>query len=280
MNEVAILGAGELGGAIADALARRDTAREVRIVDEGSIAAGKALDIMQSSPIEGFATRVSAAADVTAAAGAAIFVVADRARGGEWQGEAAVALLNRLAQIGSRGLIVCAGATQREMVDVGVRELHIAPARLFGCAPEALASAARAIVAVEADASPNDVALTVMGVPPSHVLLPWEDAAIGCAAATSVLDVPTRRRIAARVAVLWPPGPLALAAAAVKAIDAVLGRSRARVSCFVGPGTIGRVPMRTIALPVRLGQDGVAEVELPALTVADRVALDNALADV
>jgi malate dehydrogenase len=279
MNEVAILGAGELGGAIADALARRDTAREVRIVDEGSVGAGKALDIMQSSAIERFATRVSAATDVTAAAGAAIFVIADRARGGEWQGEAALALLNRLAQIGSRGLIVCAGAMQREIVDVGVRELHIPPSRLFGCAPEALASAARAMVAVEADASPRDVALTVMGVPPSQVLLPWEDAAIGGAAATSVLDVPARRRIAARVAVLWPPGPLALAAAAVKAIDAILGRSRARVSCFVGPGTVGRAPMRTIALPVRLGQDGVAEIDLPVLTVADRVALDNALFD-
>src|SRR5262245_3871780 len=48
MQEVAIVGAGELGGAVAHVLARRDAVRSIVLADEsGRVAAGKALDIAQ-----------------------------------------------------------------------------------------------------------------------------------------------------------------------------------------------------------------------------------------
>ena len=60
-------------------------------------------------------------------------------------------------------------------------------------------------------------------------------------------------------------------------IDALSGRTRTLVSCFVGPeDTIGR-RARTAAMPVRLRSDGIAAVVLPPLSVVDRVALDNAM---
>ena len=60
MREVAIVGAGELGGLVAHALARRNAADVVRLIDDtGHIAEGKALDISQAAPVEGFATVVS-----------------------------------------------------------------------------------------------------------------------------------------------------------------------------------------------------------------------------
>src|SRR5262245_59807229 len=66
MQDVAIVGAGELGGNLAHALARRDVVRSIRLIDgAGSLAAGKALDIMQSAPIERFATEVAGATDVS-----------------------------------------------------------------------------------------------------------------------------------------------------------------------------------------------------------------------
>ncbi|MGH2604781.1 MAG: malate dehydrogenase, partial [Dehalococcoidia bacterium] len=71
MSFVAVVGGGALGGAIGHALALRDRVPEVRFVDaEGSIARGKALDILQSSPIDCFSTRVSAADSLGAVAGA------------------------------------------------------------------------------------------------------------------------------------------------------------------------------------------------------------------
>jgi malate dehydrogenase len=278
MDEVVIIGAGELGGALAHALARRDIARAIRLVDEtGRVAAGKALDIAQAAPIERFATELSGSADVSAAAGAAIVVLADRVGKGEWQGEDGLMLLKRLAHIAAGAVVICAGSSQRELVERGVRELHMTRARLLGSAPEALAAAARAIVALETNGSPGDVALTVLGVPPAQMVIPWDDATIGGFSAARVLDEPSRRRIAARLRALWPPGPYALAIATVKTIDAIIGRSRQLLSCFVAADTSAGTRQRTAALPVRLGPSGIEDVVLPGLSVHDRVALDNAI---
>src|SRR3984893_955872 len=277
--DVAIIGAGELGGALAHALARRDIARAIRLVDEtGRVAAGKALDIAQAAPIERFATELSGSADVSAAAGAAIVVLADRAGKGERQGEDGLMLLKRLGHVVAGGaVVVCAGSSHRELVERGVVELHMPRARLFGSAPEAAAAAARAIVALETNGSPGDVALTVLGVPPAQIVIPWEDATIGGFSATRMLDEPTRRRVAARLRALWPPGPYALATATVKTIEAIIGQSRRLLSCFVAAGTSARTRQRAAALPLRLGRSGIVDVVLPGLSVHDRVALDNAI---
>lgn len=278
MRDVAIVGAGGLGGALAHILARLDVASTVRLIDESrGVAAGQALDIMQASPLEGFTTSVSGSADLATAAGAALIVLADRAGHGEWQGDDGMAMLQRLLRIGSRSLILCAGAEQRQLVERGVRELGFARTRLFGSAPEALAAAVRALVALETNGSPADVALTVVGVPPSHVVVPWEDAAIGGFAATGVLDEPARRRIAARIGPLWPPGPYALAWAAARAVESAGERSRRLFSAFVAPDDNGGRRTRAAALPVRLGRDGLLEVATPVLTVHDRVALESAM---
>lgn len=278
MRDVVILGAGELGGTLAHVLARTDTACSIRLIDDaGQVAAGKALDIMQASPIEQFATHVIGKTDLAATAGAHVIVIADRAAGGEWSGDEAMLMLKRLHTSSGPAVIVCAGASHRELVERGVRELGYPREQLFGSAPEALASAMRALVALEVNGSPHDVALTVLGVPPSHVVIPWEDATIGGLAAARMLDEPSRRRLEARVGPLWPPGPIALAAAATKAIQGVFGRSRQRVCAFVAPDDSAGRRVRTAALPVALGPSGIARVHLPALNVHDRVALDNAM---
>src|SRR5471030_2283172 len=94
MHDVAIIGAGELGGELAHALARRDATRAIRLIDEaGRVAEGKALDILEGAPIEGFTAELSGTTDVTTAAGAAIIVIADRARAGAWGIEEGLLLL-------------------------------------------------------------------------------------------------------------------------------------------------------------------------------------------
>jgi malate/lactate dehydrogenase len=79
------------------------------------------------------------------------------------------------------------------------------------------------------------------------------------------------------VTTLWPPGPYALAVAAAKIIDVVLRRSERLVTCFVAPDDSAGTRMRTAALPVRLGDTGVIDVVLPAMSVRERVQLDNAV---
>src|SRR5205823_13264416 len=114
-------------------------------------------------------------------------------------------LLKRLSNLNPRLIVVCAGAGQRDQVERGVRELRLSRNALIGSAPEALAAAVRAFVALETNGSARDVALAVLGVPPSHVVVPWEEATIAGLAATSMLDEPMRRRLASRVEALWPP---------------------------------------------------------------------------
>lgn len=278
MREVAIIGGGELGGALAHSLARRNVVRTIRLIDEkGGIAEGKALDIAQAAPLEGFAVALSGSADIMEAAGASVIVVADRAGGTEWQGEDGLMLLGRLTHLAAASVIVCAGAMQRELVERGVRELHIPRASILGSAPEALAAGARALVALELDASPGDIALSVVGVPPGHLVVSWEDATLCGIALARTCDEPARRRLRARVAALWPPGPFALGTAAAKVIEALCGRSRRLACCFVAPDDSAGIRTRAAALPVRLGAGGIIEVVSPSLTAAERVALDNAM---
>jgi malate dehydrogenase len=280
MREVAIVGAGDLGGALAHQLARRDLAQTVRLIDEsGRVAEGKALDIAEAAPIDAFSTRLRGTTDLSRVAAASVVVVADRfGSGGEWQGEEALMLVRRLAAVSAQAIVVCAGASQRDVVERGVSELKLARTRLFGSAPEALAGAARALVALAADGSPRDAALAILGVPPSHTVVAWEDATFAGMRLTGLLTEPARRRLALQIAALWPPGPHALAAAAVKVIEAVAGRSRRTASCFVAPDRTAGVRTRTAAFPVRIGPAGITEIVMPQLSAAEQVALENAMA--
>lgn len=277
MQDVAILGAGDLGGSLAHVLARREVVSRIRLIDaSGQTASGKALDVMQASAIGGFSTTVVGSPDLSTAAGAQVIVVADRMGGGEWQGDDGLELLRQISRIARASVVVCAGAGQRELVERGVRELGFHRDRLFGSAPEALASALRALVALEANESPKDVALAVLGVPPAHAVVAWDDATIGGIAATRLLDEPTRRRLVSRVALVWPPGPYALATAAAEGISAIAGRSRRRLSCFVAPDDGQGRRARACALPAQLGPDGIRDVQTPPLGANAQVALDNA----
>lgn len=276
MDLVVVLGAGELGGLIAHALAKRSVAPQICLVDEkGRVAEGKALDIMQAAPIERFATRVSGSTDLLRAVGAEIIIVADRAGQSEWAGDEGARLLARLRDIVPSAFLLCAGASQRELIDRAARELHVDRRRMLGTAPEALAAGARALVALSLNASPRDIALTVIGDPPAHTIVAWDSGAHAGRPLIRLLDEPSRRRLSAQIVALWPPGPHALAACAAQAIDALSGRTRSVMSCFVAPEEADRHRLRTAATAVRLGPAGAEPAEFP-LSVVDRVVFETA----
>jgi malate dehydrogenase len=287
MREVAIVGAGELGGLVAHAMARRNAADLIRLIDDtGRVAEGKALDVSQAAPVEGFAGAVVGSTDLSAAAGAAVIVIADRAGspGGpdtagdrEWRGEAALTLVRQLNAIAPRALLLCSGVSHRELVELSVRELHVSRSRVLGSAAEAFVAAATAIVALEADVSPRDVTLSILGVPPHQIVIAWEHAAVAGFALTGILSEPIRRKLTRRISALWPVGTFALASAVCKVGEALSGSSRRPVTCFVGPDDRAGIRTRAAALPVRLGPSGIVEVTTPVLSVAERVALDNAM---
>jgi malate dehydrogenase len=282
MSTVAIVGAGELGGACAQALAARDRVRRVLLVDvAGNGAAGKALDIQQSGAVDGFHTRIAATDDLSAVTGAAAIVVTDRfgAHAGEWHGEEGLAMIARLLGFASGAPIVFAGTQQAEFMQLVAADIKIgAPGsrQLIGAAPEAYASAVRAIVALEAGCSPTEIALAVLGVPPQFVV-PWSEASIGGYSLERVLSQVQVARIQARAARLWPPGPWTMGMAAARVAEAMVTRSRRTFSVLTLLGGEFGVRNRIGALPVLLSTQGIHSVRVPSLNTRERVQLEIAL---
>jgi malate dehydrogenase len=281
MSTVAILGAGEIGGAIAHALAAHDRVRRVLLIDTaGTSAEGKALDIRQTGAVEGFHTAVDGTAEPLRVAGCDVCVIADRfERGkGEWQGEDGLALLRELAPLTGDAPLLFAGPSQALLIETAARELSIPVRRLIGSAPEALVAAVTAIVAMEARCSPGEVQLTVVGSPPAGFIVPWTEASIGGYAIEHVLSQAQLATVQARTARLWPPGPYALGAAAARATEAILHSSRRSFSLLtVLRGELG-VRNRVGALPCTVGPAGVTSVRVPSLSPRERVQLETALA--
>ncbi len=161
MQEVAIIGAGELGGAVAHALARSNLVRSIRLIDEtGRVAAGKALDIAQAAPIEGFATRLSGANRRLDGGGRA-----DRDRRGP----------DRRRRVAGRGRAAAAEAARADRVrrrDSVCRARRSASSSIAASASSSSRARAcsgrrrrrwplraRALVALAVNGSPRDVAL-------------------------------------------------------------------------------------------------------------------------
>jgi malate/lactate dehydrogenase len=119
--------------------------------------------------------------------------------------------------------------------------------------------------------------LSVLGVPPDHLVIPWGDATAGGFSIVRQLDEPTRRRLERTIAHLWPPGPYALAAAAAKAATAIAGKSRQLVCGFVAPDTASGARTRTASMPLRLGPAGIVEVLTPVLSSNEQTALNNGI---
>ncbi|MBI2188048.1 MAG: hypothetical protein HYU37_13175 [Acidobacteria bacterium] len=305
MTTVAIVGAGEIGGSTAQALASSDCIGRLLLIDpNGAAAAGKALDLRQAGAIVRSHVRLDGTDDVTRAAGCDVCVIADRfgraerakeilagnqprgltlpaeplaGSGGEWRGEEGLALIRQLAPYFGRAPIVLAGALQTELLAAAATELGIERARLIGSSPEAFASAAAAIVAMVAHCSPREVLLTVLGTPPAGLVIPWSEASIGGYSLQQVLTPVQLRDVDARVTRLWPPGPYALGAAAARLVTAILCASRRTLSVLTQLGGEFGVRSRPGCLPARVGPHGIAATRVPELTTRERVQVLTAL---
>jgi malate/lactate dehydrogenase len=280
MMTVCIIGAGDLGGAVAQALAEHERAGQVLLVDSaGSVAAGKALDLRQACAVDGHHTRLEGTTDLTRVVGCAVCVLADRhgSPSSEWRDDEGLALVRRLAPLAGDAPLVFAGSAQTTLMQAAALELGLRRERLIGSAAEAIASAIRGIVAMEARCSPGEVMLTVLGTPPGGFVVPWSEASIGGYALDRVLSQVQLTRLEARAARLWPPGPFALGTAAAMVVTALLGASRrARSVLTVLDGEFG-IRGRVGALPALLAAPGIVHRRVPALNARERVRLDVAL---
>ena len=276
MSTVAILGAGPIGAAVAHRLAQRSRVRVVRLIDgAGAVAAGKALDIRQSGPIDRFDTVVESADDPRAAATASVIVVADDVGGGEWQGDAGLSFLRHLVEAGVTAPIVFAGAAQTWLIEAAYRELKVPAARLIGSAAGALAGAVRALAGLELGLASVDLA--VVGRPPSFV--------IGWTAASAQGLLVTDRVPAHRLLAISTRHGETLATGAVRhrlghRPDRGSADRREPVAALRADDCRRRPRRRgaAVVLPLELGRGRVLSHLVPSLSAQERTEFLNAIA--
>lgn len=276
MNTVAILGAGDLAATLARRIAEAELARCVVLVDldEGR-AKGKALDIAQSGPVEGFDVRVEATTALEAVVAPDVVVIADPDDLAD-----AVLLSTRgagrvaawLPAVGKATLLV-AGPHPSPLVEAAVAN-GFPRDRVLGSAPIAAAAALRRRLSSELQVEPREIGVTVLGLPPSQLVVPQ--------AAVTVAGVPVEKVSAfafRRALGGWTgraAGPAALAAAGLRVLRALDG-SRATVLPIVArlEGEYGHRRV-ALAVPARLRAGRIESVVEVSLDPVDRVAFDNA----
>jgi hypothetical protein len=228
MPFVAILGAGELGGALTYTLASRAHFDEVRLIDPaGTVAVGKALDIRQAGPADGYSTRVSGHTDLAAAAGAWVVVLADLLATRDETRPRPDTVLAPVTRLAPGAVVVCADAAHGTLLPQLVGAGICAPDLLVGSAPGAVAAASRALVALACRTSPGAVHVSVSSAGPSAgAMVDWTRSSIRGRAAADMLTRDQRDRIDRQLSLGWPPGPLALASAAARCAEAAWFGSR------------------------------------------------------
>lgn len=76
MSKVTVVGAGNVGATCANVLAHADVCKEVVLIDiNGNLAKGKALDIWQQAPVDGYSTRLSGGDDYALTANSDIVII-------------------------------------------------------------------------------------------------------------------------------------------------------------------------------------------------------------
>ena len=275
MNTVAILGAGELGATLARRLAETGRFARVCLVDADlGRAKGKALDLLQSGPVEGYDTHLEGARSLKGLGAVDALVVADST-------DLPVSIpglappesfVREVVEATGAGLLVVATAHGAPLVAQAVRA-GLPRVRAVGSSPLATAAALRWHIAEQLSVSARAVALTVLGLPPGHAIVPQGSATVGGVPVAGLSPLALRRAQEAlkdRV-----PGAVSLAAAAARVLVALFGSTPSVLPVFVAlEGEYGHRRV-ALAVPARLGHGRVEGIVEAPLETVDRTAFDT-----
>ncbi len=129
-NKIALIGAGNIGGTLAHLIGLKELGDVVLFDVFGGVAAGKALDIMQSGPVDGFDALMTGGSDYSAIKGADVVIVT--------AGFPRTPGMSRDDLIGKNaGVIAEVAARHQDPLPRRVRDLHHQSARCDGLGDEA-----------------------------------------------------------------------------------------------------------------------------------------------
>ncbi len=291
-NKITVVGAGHVGEVCAQRLAEKELCEEVVLIDvvEG-VAEGKALDQWQSTPVEGFDTRLVGACDYGPAEGSDLFVVtAGIARKPGMSRDdllrtnaGIVASVGReIARAAPDAVVIVVSNPLDVMAYVAKEATGFPRERVVGMAGVLDTARFRAFIAMELDVSVQDVQAMVLG---GH-----GDTMVPLLSCTAVSGIPVDRLIdrerldelvvrtrngGAEIVAHLKTGSAyyAPSAAAVQMVEAIV-RNQRRVlpAAAYLEGEYGQEGIY-LGVPCKLGAGGLGEIVQVDLDAEEREAL-------
>ena len=292
-QKIAVLGAGNVGGSLAQRLAEMDLAKEVVLVDIiDGLPQGKALDIQESAPILGFSTKVTGSLSLDSIRGSDLVI--ETAGLARKPGMSRSDLLTKNADI-LRGhastvknlapeAVVLVVTNPVDVMTYWFRRVSGLPeARVFGESGTLDTARFRTFVALELGVAPRDVTSFVLG---TH-----GDTMVPILSLSSVSGVPLTRLLSAdklaaivkrtqqggaEIVNLLKTGSAFYAPSAAQAeLARAVGRDEKRLLPVTAHlhGEYGLTDL-CFGVPALLGRGGVEKVVEVDLTPAERAAFD------
>lgn len=291
LEKIAVLGAGNVGGSLAQRLAEADLAREVVLIDiVDGLPQGKALDIQESAPILGFSTRVTGSTSLEALSGADVVVETaglarkpGMSRSDLLSKNAAIVRAHAAAVMAHAPHAVCVVVTNPVdvMTSCFQRESGFPPARVFGESGTLDTARFRWFVADALSVAPRDVTGFVLGTHGDTMVPILSHTSVSGVPLTHLLPKERLQQIVERtkqgggeIVNLLKAGSAYVAPSAAQAelVAAVAGDQRRLLSASAHlSGEFGEKAVY-VGVPVVLGRHGVEKVVEVELTDEEREA--------
>ncbi|MEC7208263.1 MAG: malate dehydrogenase, partial [Pseudomonadota bacterium] len=299
-NKIALIGAGNIGGTLALLAGLKELGDIVLFDIAEGIPQGKALDIAEAAPIEGFDAQVTGANDYAALSGADVVIVtAGVARKPGMSRDDLVGINTKvMAQVGEGikqncpdAFVICITNPLDAMVGVLQRASGLPAARVVGMAGVLDSARFRYFLAEEFDVSVEDVTAfvlgghgdtmvplvrysTVAGIPvPDLIQMGWSTA-------EKIEQIVQRTRDGgAEIVGLLKTGSAfyAPASSAIQMADAYLKDKKRLLPCAAYVKGAYGVDGMYVGVPVIIGAGGVERIVEIALNDEEQVMFDNSV---
>jgi len=289
LNQITVVGAGNVGATAAQRLAEKNLARTVLMVDvaEG-IPQGKALDQWQSGPVEGYDTRVLGANDYSQAAGSEVFVVtAGIARKPGMSRDDLVktnagivqSVSREIARVAPQSIIIVVSNPLDVMCYVAMKASGFPRERVLGMAGVLDTARYRTFLAEAADVSVEDIQAMVLGGHGDTMVPLISYTTVSGIPITQLIDqarldeiVTRTRNGGAEIVAFLKTGSAyyAPSAAAVQMVEAIALDKRRILPCSAW--LQGEYGLRDVfcGVPCKLGRNGLERILEVTLTDSER----------
>ncbi|MEA2041718.1 MAG: malate dehydrogenase [Bacteroidota bacterium] len=174
MDKITVIGAGNVGATVADVIAQKDLTKEVVLLDiKEGVAEGKALDMWQSSSIQGFNTRIKGVTnDYEATAGSGLVIITSGVPRKPGMSRDDLIITNakivkgvteKVIKHSPDAIIMLVANPLDVMTYAAYKVADISANKVFGMAGILDTGRFRAFLASELDVSPNDINALLLG---------------------------------------------------------------------------------------------------------------------